>query len=62
MSKPTEQKLLRLLPRWVGPRCPVCGKEVPLETAKTDEWGRAIHDDCYLLTLRLKRASSGDSK
>jgi hypothetical protein len=38
--------------------CPICGSAVPLESAKTDELGIAIHDDCYLLKLRLKQASS----
>jgi len=38
--------------------CPICGKAVVLETAKTDEHGKAIHDDCYLLKLRLRQACS----
>jgi hypothetical protein len=31
---------------------------VLLESAKTDENGRANHDDCYLLKLRLRHASA----
>jgi|SRR5579872_101953 len=41
-------------------RCPICGKPVQLETAITDEYGKAIHDDCYLLKLRLKQAGSAN--
>jgi hypothetical protein len=28
--------------------CPVCGEPVSLERCKTDEDGRAIHEDCYV--------------
>jgi hypothetical protein len=31
-----------------------------LETAKTDEFGKAIHENCYLLKISLRRASSGE--
>jgi hypothetical protein len=34
------------------PTCPLCEKPVFLETAKTDENGNAIHEDCYLLKVR----------
>jgi hypothetical protein len=37
--------------------CPICARAVSLETANTDETGRAIHQECYLLKLKLKRAS-----
>jgi hypothetical protein len=37
--------------------CPICERAVSLETANTDETGRAIHQECYLLKLKLKRAS-----
>ena len=37
--------------------CPICERAVSLETANTDETGRAIHEECYLLKLTLKRAS-----
>ena len=36
--------------------CWLCNKEIPLEIAKTDEYGQAIHEDCYLLRLHLKEA------
>ena len=38
--------------------CPICGKPVPLESAKTDEHGQSIHEDCYVLKLQLQDASS----
>jgi hypothetical protein len=40
------------------PACPICNKEVLLETAKTDEDGRALHEECYLLKLNLKRSTT----
>ena len=48
-------------PRCSAPRIPVCGicdKPVPIETAKTDEDGRAMHEECYLLKIHLEQASS----
>jgi hypothetical protein len=36
----------------VLPLCPVCNKPVPLETAKTDGDGCAVHEECYLLAVR----------
>ncbi|HEV2400306.1 MAG TPA: hypothetical protein VGS27_25435 [Candidatus Sulfotelmatobacter sp.] len=36
------------------PFCPICNKPVSLETAKADEHGRAVHEECYLLSLKLK--------
>ena len=34
--------------------CPICHKEVLIETAKADQDGRALHEECYLFRLRLK--------
>jgi hypothetical protein len=34
------------------PGCSICGEPVLLETAKTDEAGRAIHEDCYYASLK----------
>jgi hypothetical protein len=33
---------------------------VPLDTSKTDENGKAIHEECYVLRMRLRRATSKD--
>jgi len=40
------------------PRCSLCDKPVPLETSKTDEYGKAVHDECYALKMRLKQDTS----
>ena len=34
--------------------CALCNKAVKLETSKTDEDGRAVHDECYLAKLSGK--------
>jgi hypothetical protein len=36
--------------------CSICDKPVALETAKTDEVGRAAHEECCLLKLGIKAA------
>jgi hypothetical protein len=40
------------------PLCFVCKTPVPLETAKTDERGAAIHEECYLLKVKVQRESA----
>ena len=37
--------------------CRICGKPVPVETANTDDVGNAIHEDCYVLKVKLEQAS-----
>jgi hypothetical protein len=39
-------------------RCYLCDKPLPLEDSKTDESGKAVHEECYLLKLRLRQAST----
>jgi hypothetical protein len=34
--------------------CWLCNKEVPVETAKADEKGAAMHEDCYVRRLQLR--------
>jgi hypothetical protein len=41
-----------------GVRCSICDLLVPLELAKSDEYGRAIHEECYALKMQLKSATS----
>ena len=36
------------------PRCAVCRESVNLEESKTDEYGRAVHENCYIWTVELK--------
>ena len=35
-----------------SPICPICREPVRLEDAKTDEDGRAIHEDCYCASVK----------
>jgi len=37
-------------------RCSLCRNPVRLDSAKTDENGKAVHEECYVLGLRLKQA------
>ena len=37
--------------------CRVCGQGVALENARTDDDGRAVHEQCYLLRHQLKNAT-----
>jgi hypothetical protein len=37
-----------------GPRCCICDDPVLLETSKTDEFGQAVHEECYVLKLCRK--------
>ena len=36
------------------PRCCICSEPVCLETSNTDEYGQALHEECYVLKLCLK--------
>lgn len=37
------------------PRCAVCSESVNLEESKTDEYGLAVHENCYIWTVELKK-------
>jgi hypothetical protein len=39
------------------PLCAVCNGPVPLETSKTDENGKAVHEPCYVLKVKLLLAT-----
>ncbi len=46
------------------PQCAVCKESVKLEESKADEYGQAIHEECYVSRLtekysHLARAYSG---
>ena len=46
---------LRFIRKLRLPRCSICNEPVELETAKTDEDGKAVHEDCYVgRMMRLK--------
>ena len=36
-------------------RCAICSKPVTLEESKTDERGLAVHENCYVWTVALKK-------
>ncbi len=36
----------------------ICGKEVALVDCKTDENGRAVHEECYIARIKLESASA----
>jgi len=38
------------------PRCPICNEAVEIETSKTDENGKAIHEECYVAKIIEHRA------
>ena len=42
--------------------CVVCGQPIPLEVAKTQDDGFPVHEECYLLSVRLKQASMPPTK
>jgi anti-sigma regulatory factor (Ser/Thr protein kinase) len=33
------------------PACCICNSPVPLETSKTEEYGQAVHEECYVLKV-----------
>jgi hypothetical protein len=35
--------------------CCLCSEPIDLRTAKTDEYGKAIHEECYVLRMRMTR-------
>ena len=47
-------KVLEFFRRFRLPKCNICNRAVELETAKTDEDGKAVHEECYVRIIRLK--------
>ena len=48
-------KFLRFIRKPRLPNCSICNEQVELETANTDEDGKAVHEDCYVQEMmRLK--------
>jgi hypothetical protein len=41
-----------------NPICAICHKPVTLEASKTNELGKAVHERCYSLGVRSKKATS----
>jgi hypothetical protein len=42
--------------------CWICGRELSLEDCKTDEHGRAIHEECYVARMKLESESQSASR
>jgi hypothetical protein len=42
-----------------APICPICKEHVNLEESRSDEYGRAIHENCYVWTIELKKPPRG---
>ena len=45
-----------LKPRF--PVCPICNEAVELQTSKADEFGRAVHEECYVPKMTLRHSPS----
>jgi hypothetical protein len=41
--------------------CAICGKPLHLATAKSDNGGLPIHEECHMLRLKLKQATTPSS-
>jgi hypothetical protein len=37
--------------------CCICAGPIPVETSKTDERGKAVHEDCYVRKMISKSAT-----
>jgi hypothetical protein len=37
------------------PRCILCKQSISLEQCKTDEYGRAVHEECYVSLLLVQK-------
>ena len=38
--------------------CWICNRDVPLQSCKVDEHGRAVHEECYVARMKLEPGSS----
>ena len=55
-------RLYHTVPRgthWL-PSCRICNDPVLLEASKTDEYGQAVHEECYVHNLSLKAGFPND--
>jgi hypothetical protein len=44
------------------PLCAFCNEPLDFETAKTDGYGQAVHEECYLQKIDPKQAGKRDKK
>lgn len=54
--RPFAEKALKSQPDVV--RCSICNQPVTLESAHSDECGAPVHEECYVLKIRLKLATT----
>ena len=45
-----------------SPICTICNLPVPLNDAKTDEDGNAVHENCYLIKLGVSQTVGNTTK
>jgi hypothetical protein len=50
-------KFLELFRKVRLPKCAICGTPVDIKSAKTDEKGKAVHEDCYAAMIRLRQVT-----
>ena len=43
--------MMRITPKMKFPSCSVCNEPVELKTSKTDEKGKAVHEECYVVKV-----------
>lgn len=54
-----QEKRLRLaMEHSTVPVCSICAKAVELETCKTDEKGKAVHESCYESKIAFDKAKA----
>ena len=53
---------LRFIHKLRLPHCAICNEPVELETAKTDEDGKAVHEECYVGRIMRLREITPPSK
>jgi hypothetical protein len=51
-------KFLQFIRKLRLPKCIICNEPVEIETAKTDEDGKLVHEDCYVRRMRLKEITA----
>ena len=42
--------------------CQLCNKPVMLETARINEHGKAVHEECYVNSIKASRKDSFDDE
>ena len=42
--------------------CHLCNKTIPVEQAKTDENGKAVHETCYVAKVRMTQVRDDGSE